>query len=187
MDNNLNPYETPTYSGPSQEKADTAGRLAARKRLRLAIIILMIPAAYNYYCFDKVAIGNANFVGAYEIVARSINVGGIMMAACLLWFLCLPMLELMTWWKFQVVSKSDRLDDGMNALYESLKFAVYFALSGALLWMVWNVGYYDLKIDFYMISIPVGILANLLAAGIYVPLAYRWHRIEKAATVGEST
>ena len=109
------------------------------------------------------------------------------MATCLLWFLCLPMLELMTWWIFRVILKSERLADGMNALYESLRFAVYFAIAGALLWMIWNVGYYDWHIDFFTISIPVGILANLLAAGIYIPLAYRWQRVKKAVRVREST
>jgi hypothetical protein len=187
MDSKLNPYEAPAYSGRSQEPTNSSPRRVARKRLRLAILVLFIPAAYNYYCFDKAALGNVHPAGAYEIVARSINIGGIIMATCLLWFLCLPMLELMTWWIFRVVLKSERFESGMNALYESLRFAVYFALVGALLWMIWNVGYYDCHIDFFTISIPVGILANFLAAGVYIPLAYRWHRIKKAARVREST
>jgi hypothetical protein len=54
-------------------------------------------------------------------------------------------------------------------------------MAGAVLWVIGNVGYYDLNLEFYAISIPAGVLAHILAAGLYLPLACRWYRIEKTA------
>ena len=68
-----------------------------------------------------------------------------------------------------------------RALYVTLGQSIPFALVGAVLWELWLIGFYLWKLDFLLISIPIGILAHLLAAGLYLQLAYRWYRIEADA------
>ena len=51
---------------------------------------------------------------------------------------------------------------------------------GAVLWAIWVAAFYQLGIGFYTVSLPIGIAAHLLAAGLYIPLFYRWYKVERA-------
>lgn len=66
----------------------------------------------------------------------------------------------------------------MDALYATFIRSAPYAVAGAILWGIWVFGFYQAKVDFMVLSVPVGILAHGLAAALYLPLIYRWYRIE---------
>jgi hypothetical protein len=183
MSNEVNPYEAPAYSGSWQTAAPSPQRKAAQSNLRLAIAILWIPAIYNYYCFDFAAFRNGEIPAAtvFVLASRIINIGGMVAVNVLLWFFGLSLLELAAKLLHYLFSRKAKIEPWQEALYDTLGAASYFAVAGALLWLIWTVGFYNLEFGFYSISCPIGILANLLAAGLYLRLAYRWYRIEQMA------
>ena len=188
MGNELNPYEAPGYSGGKQKANTSPRRNIARSNLRMALVILLIPAVYNYYWFDVALLASEDrqFNSVFLVFARAINIGGIFIASLFAWFFGLPILELTAKIIYRIFARNSKIDDWQDALYDILGTVAYFALGGALLWLIWTIGFYRFHIGFYTLAYPVGILAHLLAAGLYLRLAYRWYRIEKTAQVPES-
>lgn len=183
MDQTPNPFESPRFSGLKSNRETSCGRRAAMRRLRWSLLILLVPAVYNYVCFDRVALGTGVRASdeIYVSVFRFINLGGMALLSVVLWFFSLGALEWLITLIFRVLRCRSSLPDWHAALYEVLGSLVWFSLAASALWMSWTIGFYDLGIGFYAVSYPVGILAHLLAAGLYVPLAYRWFRIENSA------
>lgn len=145
-------------------------RRRARLSFRLTVLILLGPAAYNCWAFNHYAL--ARLTHLHEINFTLLAIG-----AALILFLGFPVLEAISRvLRFIFGQRADRAD-WQDALYRSLNRTVYLAIPGAVLWVIWVIGFYEMRANFYTISWAVGVPAHLLAACWYVPLLYRWFRL----------
>lgn len=168
-----NPYHPPSESGLPVDRIETEKRMYTRAQLRWSLIILLLPCTYNLYCFQS-------SVGAQPIHAIA-NVAFLIGGAVLIWFYALPILEVVTRMFHRLFARASSQEAWLEAMYDVASSLVPYAVMGAILWSGWVFGFYHTEIGFYTISVPVGILAHLLAAAIYVRLFYHWYRAEKLA------
>jgi hypothetical protein len=168
-----NPYQTP-QSVAELYSLRTTVRMVAERRVRAASLILLVPAIYNFVCFSY-AIGNSQIVYPFFVISLAMNSLGFIFVVATVWFFGLKILERITWLAYRLMSRKDNLDDWLKALYLALDQTPMFAVLGAILWTMWVVGFYHLQVGFYAISVPIGIVAHLLAAALYLPLFYRWY------------
>ena len=170
-----NPYQTP-QSVAEPYPLRTNVRTLAEWRVRTALLILLVPAIYNFVCFSY-TIGISQIVYPFFVISLVMNSLGFMFVVAMVWFFGLKILELFTWLAYRSMSRKANLDDWLKALYQTLDQTPIFAVLGAILWTLWVVGFYHLQVGFYAISVPLGIVAHLLAAALYLPLLYRWYRM----------
>ncbi len=173
-----NPYESPVSPAENTASDDSPDRKAARLSLRVCLIILLLPGLYNYACFDSQLIGP--LPPDLRFLLRAFNLAGIAMVSVSIWFFGLLILEVLTKLVHSSLSRSSDLAAWNESLYVTFRRAPYFAVAGSVLWIIWVYGFYETPISFYAISYPIGILAHLLAAGLYVPLFRRWYHIRRA-------
>ena len=169
-----NPYQSPGVVGESSD-AESSVRREARRWFHSAVGILFLPAVYNYWAFDAYAVGrlHEDIASLYRVV----NMLGLGIVAALIWYLGLPCLEAIAQCLRIVFARSADREAWDETLYRSLRTVVYLVVPGAVLWIIWVFGVYQMHGDFYAMSWAIGIPAHLLGACWYVPLAYRWYRL----------
>jgi hypothetical protein len=173
-----NPYRSPEYDG-GNDRASL--RKSALQSLRMALVVLLMPGLYNYYCFDQTVFeAGLNWSTLFSNVGRWINLVGIAAIAVFAWLLALPILEFCTRLMHRLFSRNSPLVQWNEALYLIAEQAFHFSLAGAMIWFAWCTGFYRFGFDFYEISIPLGALAHLLAAGLYLQLVLRWYQIDRS-------
>ena len=174
-----NPYASPK-SDSTDLHASSPSRRLAQRCLRLALLILLAPATYNFICFsyfiargpDELRIQNGH---AWITWANGF---GFCLTAVAIWSLGLPLLELLTVVIHRIFGRAASVDAWKEALYQALSRAPLFSVLGAVLWTLWVAAIYQLGVGFYAVSVPIGVAAHLLAAGLYVPLFLRWYTLE---------
>jgi hypothetical protein len=173
-----NPYAPP--ESDSTGKPDSSGsRGIARRCLRIASLILLAPAVYNFICFSYSA-DQAPFELRIQNLYRLINGCGIFSTSVVIWFLGLTLLEFLTIGIHMFFGRNSSIEAWKAALYQILGRAPLFALLGAMLWAFWVAAFYQLGVGFHAISVPIGIAAHLLAAGLYIPLIASWYKLERS-------
>lgn len=179
----VNPYESPKVD-MNQPAYRYVPREDAQRSLRIALLIMLVPAVYNFACFSFALFNFRIRVGrplAMSNVDRAVNSVGFVLIALAVWFLGLSVLEFFTLRIHYVAARASKFNDWKDSLYLTLRRAPFFAFAGAGLWAVWVCAFYQLRIGFYEISVPIGIAAHLLAACFYLPLFWRWYHLEFAA------
>lgn len=177
---NTNPYEPPKAPAaltamPNEE------RQTANLGVRIALVILLIPAIYNFICFNFPFSGNRVGFPVHGVFL-TVNAIGLVLTAAGIWFFGLKLLEVLTGGIHFIVARKSKIDDWNEALYAIARRMPYFAVPGAVLWAIWVFGFYQLHLGFYIVSIPIGIMSHVLAAFLYVPLIYRWYKMERTTT-----
>ncbi len=171
-----NPYRPPTESNDVSQPV--AARRIALWQIRIALAILLLPGIHNYLCVDQ-ALRTPQAERGFELAPmwREFNLACITLLAIVIWFAGLSLLEFAARVLHRCLSR--RIEDStwLTVLYTALAKASYFALAGAILWFLWNIGYFYLKLPYLALAIPLGAAAHLLAAGLYLPLLYRWYRL----------
>ena len=175
MNDQINPYRPPADAILTEPP--NAARELARRQLRITLAILLIPGIHNYLCYDQLRTLDMGLT--ISTWWRALDVAQIGFLAIIIWFAGLPFLESVTRVLHHWLSRQADLRAWQSALYEVLATTTYFALAGAALWFIWNIGYFYLHIHFFTLSVPVGMAAHLLAAGLYVRLFYRWYCLER--------
>lgn len=176
---NPNPYESPKVLAVQPSMPNEA-RAAALRSVRIALLIMLLPAVYNFICFSFPA--NANRIELpIHNVYRIIDSVGLLLTVLAIWFFGLAVLELVTCGIHSIVARKSTFDDWTAALYIILRRLPLFAVPGAALWTLWVAAFYQLQLGFYTVSVPIGIASHLLAAGLYVPLIYRWFTMERSS------
>ncbi|MGI9469633.1 MAG: hypothetical protein ACR2OA_21095 [Rubripirellula sp.] len=175
-----NPYASPQTDStglPTPSK----NRGVAQHHLRLALLILLAPAAYNFICFSFPA--EAGAAGLHiPAIYRWINGFGFVVTAAAIWFFGLPLLELLTLGLHRIFGRTSSALAWKEALYQVLGRAPFFAVAGAFLWALWVAAFYQFGVGFYAVSVPIGIAAHLLAAGLYVPLIACWYNLRRSSS-----
>ena len=183
-DPHVTPQQSNPYSPPAEVPASeppSPERLQARRQLRISLVILLLPALHNYLCYD--AQRSVSLGPDFSILQRSFDGVAISFLGLVIWFGGLPLLEGATRIIHRLFSRGAAIADWRAALYSILSNMPYFALVGAVLWFTWNVFYYNLGFNFYAISVPIGIAAHLLAAGLYLRLFFQWFQIERRSNM----
>lgn len=189
MPEELNPYASHKTTLDRTPPDTDAARRRARFHVRASLLLLLIPGVFNYFCFDAAVMhvhlaDGTSYPRPLAGLFRTVNIGAITLLALFVWCLGLGAFELATKLLHRVFSRGAELSAWNAVLYQTLAQAGYFAAAGAVLWLIWIVAYYILGVGFFTISCPVGILAHLLAAGLYLQLFYRWYRIERTVLAG---
>ena len=174
----MNPYESPK-SEATPRPPSSAERAAAKRSIRISLAIMLVPAIYNSICFSFPDAPNRSELPIHNVY-RTINGIGFVAIVIAIWFLGLAALEFVTGGLHAIFSRNSKLHDWKTSLYVVVRRAPVFALCGAVLWAIWVAAFYQLGIGFYTVSLPIGIAAHLLAAGLYIPLFYRWYKVERA-------
>ena len=172
-----NPYASPE-SVAMESDGSAAARTAALRRVRFALLILLAPAIYNFICYSRLAdpmLADLHQWTIYWVM----NGMAFFVTAAAIWFLGLGLLELLTVFIHRLFGRKAGLAEWKTALYQVLERLPSTAVLGAFLWVVWVIAFYHLGVGFYLISVPVGIAAHLLAASLYLSLFYRWYTLER--------
>lgn len=173
-----NPYESPQSQAEPRLTPNEA-RWIARRSVRVALLILLAPALYNFICFNFTPNANRPERSIYAVY-RTLNSLGFVLTVAGVWFFGLTVFEFVTGGFHSIYARNSRLEDWKETLYTILRRIPFFAVPGAVLWAIWVMAIYQLQLGFYFVSIPIGIAAHLLAACVYVPLFYRWYKLERA-------
>lgn len=171
-----NPYQPPR-SAPTPLAEHSPLRKAARSSFRLVALVLLVPAIYNYVAFDARTIASGGLPSNVAATYRVINIFAFVVGFGLIWFAGFPLLEAVAKLLRAVFAKRADPAQWLEVLYRSLHRAVILAALGAALWAIWVFAFYQRGVDFYTISWTVGVPLHLLAACWYVPLVYRWYRM----------
>ena len=174
-----NPYASPKSDSTGLHASSKSHRLA-RRCLRLALVILLAPAVYNFICFSSPVAAGPDELRMQNASAwiTWVNGFGFCFTAGAIWCLGLPLLELLTVVIHRIFGRTTSVEAWKEALYRALNRAPLFSVLGAVLWTLWVAAIYRLGIGFYAASVPIGVAAHLLAAGLYVPLFFRWYTLE---------
>lgn len=177
---NENPYQPPQTILAAKQAIEIDGvlRRRARRRWQLATLILFLPAMNNLWLFENLMVNQGG--PAPDPAAQGMD--AILLAAvfAVAGLVGLNLLEWITDRLQRWLGSPANAGKWRSALYETVEQSFAFAVPGALLWKAWLIGIYQWQWDFQWVSIPIGILAHLLAAGLYLQLAYRWYKIESS-------
>ena len=173
-----NPYEPPNVPATIEPERNEE-RAAALRDVRVSLLIMLVPTLYNFVWFNFSTDNRIEF--SFFYVEQIVNFVGLVLLLAAIWIYGLMALELVTGGIHTIVARHSTLDVWKRALYSVFRRAPMLAVLGALLWVMWVVAFYQLQADFYTISVPVGIMAHVLAAFLYIPLTYRWYKMERSA------
>ena len=167
-----NPYRPP---GPDSVAVERISRATARRWARGMIAALLGPAIYNIGCFWWFSGGWSR--GQFWVLTLWLTV-----LALVVWRLMVSLvsdLETVTHVLHALFGRSETADDWQQAAYRSLARLRLVAVPGALLWAGWCYAFYQWQLPFYLISVPAGCVAHMLAACAWLPLLVQWVRIER--------
>ena len=169
-----NPFESP--SSPAQQRpSQNEPRNAARRNMKTALLMLLPAALYNFACFNFPLTATLPIHRLYQAV----NSLGLISIVAFVWFFALTCLEGITGGIHTMVARNSSLAAWKKELYAILRRLPSFAIPGTVLWTIWVAAVYQLRIGFYAVSVPVGVAAHILAACLYIPLVYRWYKLEQ--------
>ncbi len=174
-----NPYEAPKAEAV-QQSTPNEDRWTALHNVRMAMLILLVPAGYNFICFNFPSNADQIDLPIYTLY-RAVNLVGLVLVVSVVWFFGLTFCELVTGGIHAIVARKSRLEDWKAALYRTLRRAPVLAVPGAALWAIWVAAFYQARLGFFVVSVPVAVAGHLLAACLYVPLIYRWYKMERSA------
>jgi hypothetical protein len=176
-----NPYASPAAPQMVEGPDDDFRALRAKTNLhwQISLQALLIPAAANYWFFDQlVRLPNID-PPEMNIGLRLFDAMYLIPLVAVLLFAGLSLLEWIAGVIRYLFARSVPRQLWLASMYRSLSHLIPVAILANTLWMVWLVGFYLLEMNFFVISIPVGILAHILGASLYVRIFYGWFRLTR--------
>jgi hypothetical protein len=173
-----NPYQSPECPAGAA-RTESGLRKRARRSLHVAVVMLLVPALYNYWAFDALTVSPlpADLVRLF----RTLNLLGLVFAFALVWLFGLAALELMARLVRTVLARETIESEWLAVLHKTVSWAPYLAIPGAALWGIWVFGFYQMRINYQSLSWVVGVPAHLLAACWYLPLVHGWYQLARWA------
>jgi hypothetical protein len=180
---NANPYQAPTTR--SHPAPDPLFREQALLAFRVALGVLTVPALLNYVAFDFVALGQSDLPGYLVAWFRTVNIGAFVGGFAALWYLGLPLLEVVAHSIRLVAAKQADEEVWMVPLYFMLRALVGPAFVGAVLWLVWVVAIYGVGANFLFVSWAAGLPAAFVVGGLLLPMILRWWELARPEPVDQ--
>lgn len=174
-----NPYEVPQSGArvaPDVESPRNEDRNRAIIAFRIATFLLLFPAAFNLYEFNQTIFGGP-IASPKFVIYQAVNWMWLFVGGVVIWFAGHWLLEKVTRVIYLWQPRRTSLDEWNSALHRTLRTAPILAFLGAVIWAFWVVAFYQWQLDFMLISIPIGLVANALGAMLYGPLIYRWYKL----------
>lgn len=162
-----NPYRSPLAVDESPTPAHLS-RDAALFRFRIGAFLLSCSAFVNAFFLLH---DHLIFLPANVLVISCIGLTAA--------FALFPLLERIALIGRAIFSPRSNLAAWNAAIYDSFHYANWLGLAGALLWTFWSIAFFELKVNFYLISYLVGPPAHILAACIYLPIIYGWFKASR--------
>ncbi|MCA9193504.1 MAG: hypothetical protein KDB03_17150 [Planctomycetales bacterium] len=125
----VNPYHS-TITERDDKLVAIASRVRAQKCLRAVLLLLLIPAIYNYVEFDMEAIGSQQLPGFVPHLFRSVNILGMVVGTLLIWKVGLRILEIFALGIRTFVGRRIEFTAWMDVFYGSITNAVWLAVPG---------------------------------------------------------
>jgi len=180
---NHNPYRSPVAAPAPPANSYQTARRKALWQVRLALVVLMVPAVANYLCFHFVR-APQRFNGPVElhspimVIASGFNALLLGMLCVVVWFLALWLLErIATILKLLVRDASS--DDWLRVLHNAINRRLLFAaMAGACVWLGWIGMFYYTDVHIIIIHNLAAALAWAAVAWIVLPLLLSWWRFD---------
>jgi hypothetical protein len=187
----INPYEAPE----SLDQAVAAPRLAERpvalKTIRDALLILAIPAVWNYGClfwseFAGVPRDGRMFDADDDPVIRVMAVGNLFLLAATflgLWLFALKILDGIALAVHHFFGGRTSNTEWLESMYYSLWTLLWASRLGAVCWIVWLIlFFYARTFDPFWTCFVMGTVGHLIGAWVYGTVFYNWYRLRQATT-----
>lgn len=172
-----NPYQPPAVE---VSRGQTAERQEAIRAFHLSVALLAVPATFNLICFNfPLSINRRQVILSGDDQLSNLVAFALLIAV--VWLFGFLLLEKAANVLHRLLGKHSSARIWRQTLYTTLKRAPLLAMLGALLWITWTIAFYQLGLNFFLISLPIGVMAHLLAALLYVPLFWRWFFLEREA------
>ena len=110
-----------------------------------------------YWEFDARFIASSRLPSDLASLYRVVNVLGFIVGGTVIWLFAFPILEMVARLTRTLVAPHADRAAWQEVLYRSLRWSAVLAILGAVLWVLWIVGFYRMEIDFYTVSWSVGI------------------------------
>lgn len=178
---NHNPYESTVTDSHDRDPQTEQHRRAAQRHFRVAALILLLPAAYNYVEFDRTYVLGQGLPADLVMLQRTVNLVAIVIGVGCIWQFGLPLVETFAAVARRQFARHVAPVHWNVPLYAAVRSLAYLAAAGAMLWTFWVFAIYRLEMDFWIASYTAGIPGHVLGACFYVPLLYRWYRLAKRA------
>jgi hypothetical protein len=177
MEMENNPYRSPESIEDVAPK--NLPRADALLRFRIAIALLIIAALVNGFFLPRYRYTGAAVVfTTYRIgLLDFIFIAAIGFFAMTCTF---EVLERLAKLLRRILSPNSDPDSWNNAIYNAFRPAIPLGLLGALLWIIWVIAFFELEVNFYLISYAIGIPAHLLAAAIYLRILWGWFKAARS-------
>lgn len=177
-----NPFEPPATG--VRPAPDPLYRQQALVAFRRGLLILAIPAVLNFAAFDLVVIGLSDLPAPVAAWYRTVNTVAFVGGAIALWYLGLPLLEVVSQSIRLVAAKAADAEEWLVPLYFMVRSIVGPSVVGGLLWLAWTVAIYEFRANFTLASWAAGLPATLLVGVLIVPMLIRWRELASAEPVG---
>ena len=175
----INPYQSPTDTDtPVAEMLPD--RAATLRMVHRAVLVLAFPAAANFVCWTWLT-SLSMFAGYPEgfIAFTLFSVVLLLMACWLIWTGGLTILEYAAVAIHFIFGGSISREQWLSVMYRSLWTLKWVAPAGAVVWLIWLLLIYGLRVNFMVASVPLGIIAHLLGACVYLTIFYNWYRARR--------
>ena len=182
----VNPFESPREAQQSPGTDSNFASLAAErasavKCYTFTILILAVPAIANLLLFNYFITGGVKPLALFYLLA-TLNAIGVALVIFGLLLGGVFVLESITRLAHQLFGNKSQVELWHRALYDVLRYASFLALPAAILWAIWLWLFYGTNLPYLLFTVPISILAHLLAAILYVALFWRWYKISKRAS-----
>lgn len=175
-----NPFESPreVASPVTEEAALSTERSVALKQYKRTILILALPAVANLLLFNYFVTGQVTQPWLFYLFA-ALNAIGVALVISGIFFGGFFLLELFTRLANGMFGRRERLDHWYESLFAIVRLALILAIPAAALWAFWLAMCYGTDAPFFLYSIPVALVAHLMAASLYCGLFWRWYQVRR--------
>ncbi len=168
-----NPFEPPQHVEPA--RVQSAVRKRSSGAFRAALLILAVPAIFNYLEFDAKYLMGYGIPSPTVFVMRTTNIVAMLCLLSALWFAGVIVLERIALALQGLFARQVDREQWLDPLYVAINRLAILAIPGAALWMIWVFAFYRSFVNPLVLSLTLGTLANLLGAMVYLPLLYQWY------------
>lgn len=181
-----NPYRAPRVDELAADHV--LDRQAALMHVRVALLVLAIPTVCNWAALFVHRADPTDDLDGLRLLLGIVNAVGLMFLFPILWFLTLPLCEVIAKITYWFCGRGVSQTAWVGALYQSLRRVPRAAVAGAVGWLVWlRLFFFAGHSGGFGLDVSFQLAGHLIAAWVYVPLLYRWYLLRKLYSTADSS